>query len=105
MTYQQYMASQEWREIRRYVLKRDHYRCRECHGKARKDDPLTVHHKHGWVDGRIDNLKDLETVHRSCHDNIHYRVKPKRFKTVWGYRWVNGRRTKERVKTVIPIFV
>lgn len=59
----------DWERIRRQVLERDAYRCREC-GKAGR---LEVHHLLHLDSGGTNALENLRTLCRSCHIEAHKR--------------------------------
>lgn len=62
-----YMQTEVWKKIRRYILQRDGYRCKIC-GSAH---PLHVHHiRYPDVWGTEDP-EDLVTVCDRCHNDIH----------------------------------
>jgi len=64
-----------WQTIRRKVLDRDAYRCREC-GRAGR---LEVHHKRPLKDGGSNALANLVTLCVCCHKATHKRpVSPER---------------------------
>lgn len=66
-TKRSYLASIKWNTIRLQVLKRDNYTCRKCNAT---DIPLEVHH---ITYERFENeqLSDLVSVCRECHQSIH----------------------------------
>lgn len=59
----------EWRMLRDYVIKRDHFRCLRCDKKfsARW---LSVHHLIPRSEGGEDNLENLVTLCNKCHDIV-----------------------------------
>ncbi len=67
LTYHEYMHSEEWRQKRLEVLKRDKFRCQMC-GTAKN---LRVHHinyEHLGTDAELD---DLITLCDACHTKVH----------------------------------
>lgn len=70
--YSAYLKSQEWRILRKQVLKRDNYKCVDC---GIRDGKLSVHHLH--YDG-IETMRfttdQLVSVCNRCHDIRHGRV-------------------------------
>lgn len=62
--------------IRREVLERDGYKCRECgwhHQKWNPSDPrhLEAHHKQQHVKGGANTADNLITLCSVCHDKVH----------------------------------
>lgn len=57
---------EDWHEIVSQAKQRDHYRCREC----RTSKELTVHHIKPRSEGGTNNLSNLITLCRRCHDLI-----------------------------------
>lgn len=55
---------------RAYVLNRDSYTCQYCKGKT-KDRKLEVHHIIFKRNGGSDEAKNLITLCKTCHDNLH----------------------------------
>lgn len=55
---------------RAYVLNRDNYTCQYCKGKT-KDRKLEVHHIIFKRNGGSDEAKNLITLCKTCHDNLH----------------------------------
>ena len=70
--YAEYRKSPQWNARRKAVLKRDNYTCQQCKDT---DIPLDVHHTTYERIGDED-LSDLVSVCRPCHDEIHAH---------WGY--------------------
>lgn len=65
--------SQAWKDVRRQVLDRDHYRCQVCKRAGRLTVADTVHH---IVPVRVDWSKrldpsNLEAICRECHNKEH----------------------------------
>ncbi len=63
-SYQAYLASDLWKEIRRRVLERDGWTCKRCRGRATQ-----VHHR-SYVTKALDgtNIGLLTSVCRPCHE-------------------------------------
>ena len=64
--YSHCIKSHRWKRLRKLVLERDEYTCRHC-GSNRD---LTVHHRHYSSLGH-EQLDDLQTLCRKCHDHLH----------------------------------
>ena len=64
---QSYLKSDKWNTLRKAVLKRDNYTCKQC---GISQVPLEVHHV---TYARFGNewTEDLESVCRDCHQAIH----------------------------------
>lgn len=56
-----------WQIVRRYVLGRDHKRCKHCE----TDWALVVHHKTAVRSGGSHQTRNLETVCHACYARIH----------------------------------
>ncbi len=69
MPYSEYLASPEWKEIRRLAVKRRQWTCERCGRRARSHD-LNVHHltydRRGYED-----LEDLLVLCEPCHAKEH----------------------------------
>jgi hypothetical protein len=60
---------------RAYVLERDNYSCRQCKGKS-KESKLEVHHIQFKSEQGSDEVENLITLCKCCHDKVHdYTVK------------------------------
>lgn len=73
-TYDEFLKSPYWRKVRIVVLKRDNNSCRSC-GSS---EDLHIHHltyKHHLKE--LDNLDDLITLCKNCHNEIHGRINGK----------------------------
>ena|SRR5271167_3798758 len=70
MPYLDYLRTPEWEARRQQVLERDGHRCRVCNGT----EQLNVHHRTYERRGDED-LNDLTTLCRSCHEYFHHREK------------------------------
>ena len=57
--------SPEWRELRRSVFERDHFRCQRCLLGRKRD--LTCHHIMPVTDGGSDDRSNLITLCERCH--------------------------------------
>jgi 5-methylcytosine-specific restriction endonuclease McrA len=62
-----YLKSQEWKDKRTLVLKRDHYKCKSC----KSYNNLEVHHLSGYSDIPNESIESLVTLCRSCHQAWH----------------------------------
>lgn len=60
-----------WEQLRRYIFKRDGYRCKSCHKVFRDARKLDAHHITFRQDGGSDNPRNLATVCEPCHNQIH----------------------------------
>ena len=60
----------DFANTRAYVLNRDNYTCQYCKGKT-KDRKLEVHHIIFKRNGGSDEAKNLITLCKTCHDNLH----------------------------------
>ncbi len=70
MSYQQYLRSEEWKRIRRTVLRRDKYRCRSCGRTARQ-----VHHGSYSTAVKLgQDLSQLFSLCGGCHLIATFRV-------------------------------
>lgn len=73
-SYDEFLKSGYWRRVRNIVLKRDNNCCCKCGAKTN----LHIHHttyKHHMKE--IDNLDDLVTLCKSCHNAVHGRINGK----------------------------
>lgn len=64
---QQYLKSPEWKTLKSEVLNRDNYTCQSCNTNG---IPLEVHHITYQNFGN-ENLSDLVSLCRNCHQSIH----------------------------------
>lgn len=62
--YEKYLQSEEWRQLRKYVIERDGGKCWICGGT----DNLCVHHL--WYPEE-DTPENLVTLCRRCHSDLH----------------------------------
>ncbi len=62
-----YLASAKWNTLRKQVLKRDQYTCQGC---GINGVPLEVHHI-TYINYESEQLSDLVSVCRDCHQAIH----------------------------------
>jgi 5-methylcytosine-specific restriction endonuclease McrA len=66
--HQAHLASPYWKSVRKLVKERDGHRCVLCN----TPEDLTVHHRtYKHVGQEMDNLGDLTTLCRSCHEAYH----------------------------------
>ena len=61
-----------WDELRRNVLRRDAYRCRNCNASGTE---LHVHHVVPLTCGGTNNESNLTTLCEQCHKAIHPHMK------------------------------
>jgi len=63
----------DWNSRRKKVYKRDSYRCQKCGslGGKRGNTELHAHHKKPISKGGSHRYRNLKTVCKSCHQNIH----------------------------------
>jgi len=67
-TYKYFLRSKYWRIVREMVLKRDGNKCVRCNCKT----SLQIHHKTYKNHFREhENLRDLETLCKTCHEKHH----------------------------------
>lgn len=68
-----FYRSREWKTLRLRALERDHYLCVECKKRGIITPATTVHHiKPLRIDiARAEDLNNLETVCRACHNKLH----------------------------------
>jgi hypothetical protein len=59
-----------WEELRRFVFRRDKYRCQSC-GLHFWGPDLDAHHVIPWQHGGTDSAANLITVCEPCHDELH----------------------------------
>jgi hypothetical protein len=68
LSYQEFLNSKYWGDVRQKVLKRDNFQCVVCHTKKN----LRIHHmeyRHHGYEHRF--LNDLTTVCNDCHKIVH----------------------------------
>lgn len=74
-SYQAHLASPYWKSVRKLVKERDGHRCVLCN----TPEDLTVHHRtYKHVGQEMDNLGDLTTLCRPCHEMFHAHSDAKR---------------------------
>ena len=67
--YRKYLASQEWRALRKLALKRDSYKCQHC---GYIGDRLQVHHlNYDGIYTMNFHVDQLQTLCNICHDEVH----------------------------------
>ena len=71
--YNRFYHSKEWKKLRLEALERDHYLCIECLKNGKITPADTVHHiKPLRIDQTgAEDLNNLETVCRACHNKLH----------------------------------
>jgi len=64
---------EDWDQRRKRVYKRDNYKCRICgaRGGWRGDTELHAHHKTPKSKGGSHRMRNLKTVCKDCHKEIH----------------------------------
>jgi 5-methylcytosine-specific restriction endonuclease McrA len=73
--------SEEWKYLRQYVQKRDHYRCVKCGRNGRSSHGgygrpyvgLVVHHIKPLNHGGTNEISNLQTLCKECHEQAHGR--------------------------------
>lgn len=68
--HEEYLKSEWWAKMREERLKFDGYKCAWCGCKETKDNPLNVHHLSYDYLG-CENVEDLTTLCRDCHERLH----------------------------------
>jgi len=78
--YSRYLSSYEWKALRKFVLKRDRYRCVDCGVKAyhkdfyKEGEKLQVHHIHyDGIETMTFTADQCVSVCISCHKARHFR--------------------------------
>src|SRR5262245_38892675 len=68
MTYEDYIASPRWRQLRVQALQRDGYSCRLCSSATE----LQVHHRRYPPHGQwhLDSIDNVATLCTDCHDLV-----------------------------------
>lgn len=73
-----YYSTAEWKALRSQALKRDNYTCQDCgkkgkeHTYSRDKAILIVHHVIERKDGGKDELANLKTTCRECHQKTNH---------------------------------
>lgn len=73
MSYDEYLQSRHWKQIRARVLDRDRHACRICNARGtwnphtRRWDGLQVHHRSYGPRGQ-EEVSDLTTLCDECHE-------------------------------------
>ena len=62
--------SDEWKELRKFIIKKYHFTCLRCDKRFRAYDDLTVHHLLPREDGGGDNVENLVALCSPCHDFV-----------------------------------
>jgi len=68
--HEKYLATDNWQQIREYVLKRDNYTCIMC---GKNGGRLFVHHK-TYIRHGHESPSDLITLCYTCHEKAHGRI-------------------------------
>ena len=78
--YNRYLRSWRWQFTRWLALVRDGYRCRRCGVRARRGNPLQVHHLsyETYNSTGRSRLQDVQTLCLRCHQAEHRRRTVKR---------------------------
>lgn len=87
-----------WKQIRKKVLKMDHGECQRCKAKGRYSRATTVHHenyvrKHPelaleiWYEWGGKKRRNLISLCRDCHEEVHGYRKPEEKKPLTEERW------------------
>jgi hypothetical protein len=71
MTYDEYLPSPQWRQLRSQAIARDGRKCRLCNSSHR----LQAHHRHyppygAW---HLDRIENLTTLCVWCHERVDHR--------------------------------
>jgi len=94
------ISAEEWETLERQVFKRDSYICQRCGKRFNKYD-LSVHHLIPRSEGGSNDLRNLITLCRKCHDIVEL-TKPT-FDEIFNYRLGKGKDMKEKpIKHDIP---
>ena len=78
LSYDGYISSVAWSNLRKEALERDGFRCRYCN-EGGSEVPLDVHHRNYpkyWDEDCLDNLT---TLCRNCHDIITSEIRKRRY--------------------------
>ena len=98
INYKEYLESDYWKGIREEVYKRDGYKCRLCNS----EDNLHAHHRTYEFLGN-ENLDDLITLCRKCHNIFHKKNPEVNYSThIQHEKWERQREQEE--KEVINIW-
>lgn len=83
MPYGDYLKTPEWKAKRDATVDRDGGRCRLCYS----EENLQVHHRTYRRRGQED-LNDLTTLCKGCHENFHQKVTEQELHAKWGESYV-----------------
>jgi len=78
LSYEEYISSVSWSNLRKEALERDGFRCRFCN-EGGAEVPLEVHHRDYpkyWDEDCLDNLT---TLCRNCHHIITSEIRKRRY--------------------------
>lgn len=64
------MNREDWRELRKACLQRDHYKCYRCEKKSYSGKGLGTHHILPRALGGSDDITNLITLCHKCHDFV-----------------------------------
>lgn len=68
INYSNYLKTNQWRKIRKIILKRDKYKCIICANKYN----LNIHHNtYKYLFKEYKHLKSLDTLCLKCHNELH----------------------------------
>lgn len=70
--YEQYLLSQEWKEIQQKRFKIDNFKCCMCGSNGTQNNPLQCHHITYRNLYKENVYKDLLTLCRNCHKSVHF---------------------------------
>ena len=71
------LYKRDWDIQKLNVLTRDNFKCQRCGKDFDLDyDIIDIHHKTKRSDGGSDDLFNLESVHRDCHEKEHPEKQP-----------------------------
>lgn len=69
--YERYLQSAEWKQKAYQRMEIDGFKCCMCNSRGTVTNPLQVHHLGYKRIGNEDIYKDLLTLCKSCHRNVH----------------------------------
>lgn len=71
MEYRQYLQGEHWQQLKIARMQIDGFRCQGCGCVGTSENQLQVHHIKYCTIGEEDVWKDLVTLCRSCHLQVH----------------------------------